>query len=144
MNRWTTSLKKHKGLLDSFIGRYEIKMRSRKWYMRLFYHLLELAFINSWFLMKRTKDLKKIGPKYMYYCVNYYDKKGRPSGLESELKNKIKRPNDSSMPTSDVRLDNMSNFPVWGKTRVRCKYPKCKAKTFVHCEKCVVVLCFNK
>ena len=37
---------KHMGgvdLLDSHIGIYKIILKSRKWYMRLFYHFLELA-----------------------------------------------------------------------------------------------------
>lgn len=42
---------KHMGgvdLLDSLLGRHKIKMRSRKWYMRLFYHLLDMTVVNSW------------------------------------------------------------------------------------------------
>jgi len=37
---------KHMGgvdLLDSLIGRYKIKMRSKKWYMRLWYHLIDFS-----------------------------------------------------------------------------------------------------
>ncbi|CAG4974240.1 unnamed protein product [Colias eurytheme] len=40
-------------LLDSFIGRYHITMKSRKWTMRLFYHFLDLAVINSWVMFKK-------------------------------------------------------------------------------------------
>ncbi|XP_039292535.1 piggyBac transposable element-derived protein 3-like [Nilaparvata lugens] len=45
-------------LLDSLIGRYKIIMRSKKWYMRLFYHLLDLCVINSWLLYKQSRALK--------------------------------------------------------------------------------------
>lgn len=38
-------------LMDSFLGRYRVRVKSRKWYLRLFYHLLDLAVINSWILM---------------------------------------------------------------------------------------------
>ncbi|XP_026741886.1 piggyBac transposable element-derived protein 2-like [Trichoplusia ni] len=41
-------------LLDSFIGRYHITMKSRKWTMRLFYHFLDLAVINSWVMFKKN------------------------------------------------------------------------------------------
>jgi len=34
-------------LLDSHIGRYKIKIKSRKWYIRLFYHLLDMTVVNS-------------------------------------------------------------------------------------------------
>lgn len=41
---------KHMGgvdLLDSHIERHRIKMRSKKWYFRLFYHLVDLAIVNA-------------------------------------------------------------------------------------------------
>lgn len=41
-------------LLDSFIGRNKIKIRSKKWYIRLFYHLLDLTITNAWILYKRV------------------------------------------------------------------------------------------
>lgn len=41
-------------LLDGLIGRYKIRMRSKKWYMRLFYHLVDIAIINSWLLYRRV------------------------------------------------------------------------------------------
>lgn len=37
-------------LLDSNIGRYKIGIKSRKWYMRLFYHLLDITVTNAWIL----------------------------------------------------------------------------------------------
>jgi hypothetical protein len=47
---------KHMGgvdLLDSLLGRQKIKIRSRKWYLRIFYHLLDVTVVNSWLLHKR-------------------------------------------------------------------------------------------
>lgn len=42
-------------LLDSFIGRNKIQIRSKKWYMRLFYHLVDTALVNAWLLYKRAE-----------------------------------------------------------------------------------------
>lgn len=42
-------------LLYSLIGRYKIRMRSRKWYMRLWYHLLDVSVVNSWILYRRAR-----------------------------------------------------------------------------------------
>jgi hypothetical protein len=42
-------------LLDSIMGRYKIKMRSKKWYFRLFYHFLDITIVNAWLLYKRMK-----------------------------------------------------------------------------------------
>lgn len=52
-----TVYNKHMGgvdLLDSNIGRYKIRMRNKKWYMRLFYHLLDTCVVNAWLLQKRV------------------------------------------------------------------------------------------
>ncbi|XP_050065754.1 piggyBac transposable element-derived protein 2-like, partial [Aphis gossypii] len=57
---------KHMGgvdLLDSHIGRYKIRFRSRKWYMRLFYHLIDLSVVNSWLLFKRVKEQQNEKPE---------------------------------------------------------------------------------
>ncbi|XP_060873874.1 piggyBac transposable element-derived protein 3-like [Metopolophium dirhodum] len=45
-------------LLDGLLGRHKIKMRSCKWYMRLFYHLLDVTIVNSWLLHKRIQNQK--------------------------------------------------------------------------------------
>lgn len=47
-------------LLDSFLGRYRVRVKSRKWYLRLFYHLLDLTVINSWVLMKKNLTAKGV------------------------------------------------------------------------------------
>lgn len=52
-------------LMDSFLGRYHIRMKSRKWYLRLFYHLIDLAVINYWVLMKKNCIAKGIPKKQL-------------------------------------------------------------------------------
>ena len=42
--------------MDSLIGRDKIIMRTRKWYMRIFYHLLDVTVINSWLLYRRATN----------------------------------------------------------------------------------------
>lgn len=141
-------------LLDSIVGRYKIKMRSRKWYMRLFYHLIDITVINAWLLYRRNNQNKtvmkladfrlevastlcKIGPPTS-------SKRGRPSENQKNIDLKRLKPNVTPVPTKDVRLDNIGHFPKWNETRLRCKLPDCKAQTFVVCEKCEAALCFNK
>jgi hypothetical protein len=41
-------------LLDSLLGLYRIKIRSKKWYHRLFFHFLDMSIINSWLLYRRS------------------------------------------------------------------------------------------
>lgn len=43
-------------LLDSLIGRYKVRIRSRKLYMRHFYQLIDTSVVKSWLLYNRTKS----------------------------------------------------------------------------------------
>lgn len=48
---------KHMGgvdLQDSMLGRFKINMKSHKYYLRLFYHLLDMTVVNSWTLYRRA------------------------------------------------------------------------------------------
>lgn len=48
---------KHMGgvdLMDSFLGRNHIILRSKKWYQHFFFHLFDLAVINSWILYRKN------------------------------------------------------------------------------------------
>lgn len=143
-------------LLDSFLGKYKIKIRTRKWYLRLFYHLLDVTLINCWLLYRRVgeqqnkptpmkqKDFKfEVGKSLCMWGPSISKKRGRPS-LSDLVENKRQKPNTSILPPRDVRRDGFEHFPVWGEKRQRCKYPGCKGKTFISCDKCRVELCLNK
>jgi hypothetical protein len=41
-------------LLDSMLGYYRIQTGSEKWSLIIFFHLLDLAYINSWLLYRRN------------------------------------------------------------------------------------------
>ena len=42
--------------LDSILGYYRIRIRSKKWYHRIFFHLLDLSIVNAWLLWKRKTN----------------------------------------------------------------------------------------
>lgn len=48
--------------MDSYIGRNKIKIRSKKWYIGLFYHLVDMTLVNTWLLHKRfgKQELKQV------------------------------------------------------------------------------------
>jgi len=41
-------------LLDSLLGLYRIRIRSKKWYHRMFFHILDLSIVNAWLLYRRV------------------------------------------------------------------------------------------
>ncbi|CAG5047494.1 unnamed protein product [Parnassius apollo] len=94
-------------LLDSFLDRYHIRVKSRKWYIRIFFHLFDLAVINSWIIYKNNAKKENVAKKNIlnlgefrnelaYVLCNSgtnENKRGRPSSssLEQELQAKKKR-----------------------------------------------------
>ncbi|CAK1592174.1 unnamed protein product [Parnassius mnemosyne] len=43
-------------LLDSLLGLYRIKIRSRQWYKKIFFHLVDMCAVNAWLLWRRKTD----------------------------------------------------------------------------------------
>jgi len=41
-------------LLDSMLGYYRINIRSKKYYMKIFYHLIDLCVVSAWLLYRRV------------------------------------------------------------------------------------------
>lgn len=152
---------KHMGgvdLLDGLIGRYKIKIRTKKWYMRLFYHLLDVTLVNSWIIYKKTMlsrnekhvlNLAEFRSEIAYCLCNYETggpkRRGRPSEIETQIEEKRKRSATTAyVPPKDVRLDGNNHWPVYEATRQRCKLPSCKSFSFIKCSKCALHFCLNK
>lgn len=147
-------------LLDAYLAYYRIDIRSKKYYMRLFFHLVDLAVVNSWLLYRRDceslqvpqrkqKDLLAFKLSIADYLAKYGkpvtgDKRGRPSlCIQQEYNMKKKRGPTKPLPEMDVRRDQVGHTPAVD-TRQRCKRPTCKGQSVIKCIKCHVHLCLNK
>lgn len=153
---------KHMGgvdLIDSMLGRYKICMRSKKWYFRIFYHLLDITVINAWLLSKRVS--KEKGTHQNRETLADFREtlaltlckagslststRGRPrSEEENVLVSKRRKVTSVSNVPTDIRWDQLSHWPKYLLSRQRCKLNECGGKTFIACSKCNVALCFNK
>lgn len=140
-------------LLDSMIGRYRIKMKSRKWYHRLTYHLIDLCVINAWFLhhrkggkLKLLNFRKELAATLLQINSKQFTRTRASESPSVEVLHQQKRKKGptQAIPPSDVRQDCMDHFPEYMNNRLRCKLPRCSAQTFIKCCKCGVALCFNK
>ncbi|XP_064461536.1 piggyBac transposable element-derived protein 3-like isoform X2 [Ornithodoros turicata] len=141
-------------LLDSTLGYCRINIKSKKWYHKIAFHILDLAAVNAWLLYRRAtghqmalidfklsvaEGLCKVGKRMQKR------KRGCPSNeVESQLEEKKRRGRAAPVPQQDVRLDGVCHFPVFLNKRQRCKHPQCTGKSLVLCEKCQVALCLNK
>ena len=140
--------------LDSLLGRSHCKIKSRKWYFRIFYHLLDITIINSWIMFKKVHEskmkLKDFRASVAEAMCNLESqgsvKRGRPSSfdVERQIIAKKKRGNVSHLPVRDVRLDGVAHWPSHTGDRLRCKMPGCQSLSYIICQKCGVTLCLNK
>jgi hypothetical protein len=141
---------KHMGgvdLMDSHIGRFRIQMKSKKWYFRLFYHILDLAIINAWLLSKNKvpnmtqKQFRiDIGHTLCNIGRSTNPKRGRPSSVET-IPKKVKK-SAAPRPSTDIRKDETGHWPIYS-ARQRCKLSGCTGKSFIMCNKCKLNFCPN-
>lgn len=144
---------KHMGgidLLDSFLAQYRFKMRSRRWYLYLFWHGVMIGIVNAWNLYRREYASSGLPAKEMLNrrrfqasvasaltLVNTARKRGRPSVAETAAAAKAPK----KAPCDDIRTDQYAHWPDKIAQRGRCKH--CSSnKTNTVCTKCNVRLCF--
>lgn len=143
-------------LLDSLIALYRTKTRSRKWYHRIVFHMLDFTLVNAWLLYRRDCmdcGIQRKGQQSLLkfkaevaacLCLErkVLKKRGRPSNNEDQAE-KRHRGSSSLVPSPPVRHDNTDHWPIWVEKKGRCKYPGCKGIVKVQCTKCATYLCFT-
>lgn len=143
-------------LSDMLCELYRIDHRSLKYYMRIFYWVLNSAVINSWLLYKRHCDLTGISGRETLNLIQFQiriatglihsntfgpRKRGRPSASPQSSPSTSRR-NSPSIQSEDVQYDGFAHFPSYKTTQSRCKLCK-NGFTTVICTKCNVSLCFT-
>lgn len=150
-------------LLDQLISYYRIFIKSTKWTLRLVTHFIDFALSASWILYKidcqkegmKQKDIldllnfrMKVANYLIYRSQNLPRKRGRPSAFASPPPSPP-MPSTSKCelrPLDEIRTDKFNHMPTHDRKKLptRCKYPKCKAKTYFMCTKCGVHLCISR
>lgn len=138
--------------LDSLTSLYKQKMKSRRWYMYIFWHTIMITVVNAWLWYKRHCVLLHQNPVKLATFISSV-----VSGL-IECRAKVGRPTLSpppvpkslvikscKRPADDSRVDCLDHFPIWDTKRQRCKFFNCSDSfSFIKCMKCNVHLCLNK
>ncbi len=55
-------------LADMLIAAYRIPMKTRRWYIKIFWHLIDMAKVNAWLLYRRHCDQLKFQRNPDYSC----------------------------------------------------------------------------
>lgn len=87
------------------IGRSKIKIKTRKWYLRIFYHLIDLTVINAWIIYRQICTSNNIEQKDCLTLIKFkievaeilcssiqrQPKRGRPSLYQNTIDKKKNR-----------------------------------------------------
>ena len=137
-------------LLNMCSNLYKYHVKSRRWYMHIFYHTLTLALVNSWFLYRRYHESlgtskKDVMPlkKFQAPCAQALTSAGKGKGKRKSGRPSLER--CVAVPR-DVQRDEVNHMPIYDTVRQRCKLcPRsCAAFSYIKCEKYNAHLCLNK
>ncbi|XP_037803051.1 piggyBac transposable element-derived protein 2-like [Penaeus monodon] len=148
-------------LHDQLLSYYRMSFRSKRYYMRLVFHMIDITVINCWLLYRRAADKADI-PMRKQNSLSHFKlrlskslmiagkqmnpaKRGRPSSVVKAFKDrKMKGKATKPIPEENVRLDGVDHLPDYAEVRGTCKMPGCTARVLVFCHKCNVHLCFER
>jgi hypothetical protein len=155
---------KHMGgvdLVDSLIGLYRSRLRSKKWYHRIFFHLIDMTVVNAWLHYKKAAsragssadsksqkimklhEFKASVARALCRSGQEARKRGRPLSSDNEDHPVGKRRRIVRRVEDTLRADGFDHWPKWCAARGRCRKPNCKGTSKVTCSKCKVHLCFT-
>ncbi|XP_047115075.1 piggyBac transposable element-derived protein 3-like [Schistocerca piceifrons] len=138
--------------IDSLLALYRTKIRSKKYYMRLFFHLLDMSCVVAWLLYKRACHEDSIEEKTQMALFDFKLDiaeslcwSGKPSkrqSLDSSPGSGTKKRRQPNTANADIRKDRIDHWPNYCEKSARCKYNKCQKITKIMCTKCNTYLCF--
>ncbi|XP_057694139.1 piggyBac transposable element-derived protein 2-like [Corythoichthys intestinalis] len=132
-------------MLDAHLARCKFPIRTRRWYMIIFWHFMSVAVINAWLLYQRDCEAQGItGSKVLKLRkfqglvaqglaeVGTPRKRGRPSTPRSSSPSSPPPPRFVRVyQSADVRFDQIGHWPVKEENRRRCAVCK-DLKTEMH------------
>ena len=157
-------------LADMLISLYQIKMKTRRWYIKIFWHLVDIAKVNAWLHYRRHCEQLEIPKKQELSLLDFVleiaeslattnkvvpmettsGKQGRPSKRRSAEEVspssavKVGRKSTTPLPPNDTRYDQLGHWPNPTKgNRSRCRFCK-DGFSKIFCSKCKVCLCLRE
>ena len=137
-------------LHDSLTALYRFPIKSKRWYMYIFFYTTNMMVVNAWLRYRSHAQVLKVRPmrlaefqgRLATQLVSPKAPVGRPRILSPAPR--LSRVHHRSAPPREVRLDGHNHLPEWSQSRERCKAEDCSALSYVKCAKCNKHLCLNK
>ena len=137
-------------LADMLISLYRTPYKTRRWYLRVVFHLLDICKVNAWLLYRRyanqlnipaRRQMKladfsiKIAQAFIQRCKPSDRPVGRPAKRVSEerIEKRGKQPKTPA-PQDDVRFNDVGHWPQRETKKGKCR--NCKMTCRVKCMKC--------
>ena len=156
-------------LADMLIALYRIPIKTKRWYIKVFWHLVDVCKTNAWLLYRRHCDQLQIPSKERLTFINFIiavadalitawkvqkaptpGQPGRPRKSSSE-KNCVQATTSKSgrkaatpLPCEEARLDQLGHWPQpTDRKRQRCRYCQ-DGFSKIYCSKCNICLCLRE
>lgn len=131
--------------MDQMVAAYPHRRRNRRWYIRVFFHFVDVAVVNAWFLYRMSgneaKDLLHFKASTARALINTGSVKIRSRGRPSATPPPVKRRAVVKVPP-EVRYAPGNHWPKLKKENaMRCSDESCDRRTKYTCLQCVVFVC---
>lgn len=147
-------------LNDMLVALYRMDIGTKKYYLRIFYGLIDICIVNAWLLYRRSSPEKQqreimsllsfkthIAQGLLTTSGIVSLKRGRPSASRDVSSSPSEGPSRRATPvypSTDSRYDGVEHLAVYAK-RNKCRY--CKSNNSfsrIKCVKCNVNLCITE
>ncbi|XP_065658818.1 piggyBac transposable element-derived protein 2-like [Hydra vulgaris] len=141
-------------LVDMLISLYRIKVGTRRWYIKIFWHLVDVAKVKGCNLYRRHQDQHCVPKRsqiplkcFSLYLteslikhnhVDFNAVTGRPAKRNSMEPISGRKP-ATATPYDDSKYDQVGHWPIPSEIKQRCRV--CKAYVQIQCEKCKIYSC---
>jgi len=125
--------------ISCFISRHTFK-----WTKKLFFHLLDLAILNSYILHSSCGGKKMSHRDFRYTLVRNMS---AHAGPEQRIPRPLGRPRNVESHVARLEVCGSKHWPIPSEMQLRCCVCMARAvtqKVFVKCRKCEVGLCIKK
>ena len=144
-------------LADMLISLYRTNIKTRRWYLKVLFHCVDISKVNAWLLYRRYANQLKVPENQQTKLLEFIctiaeslvrsgkttKDVGRPKKRRaSDTPSPAPRKQPTAMPCEDVRYDNVSHWPEFREKKNKCR--QCKTNfSRVYCKKCNLCLCLN-
>lgn len=138
---------------DQLISSYGLSRKSKKWWHRIFFGLIERALCNSFIAFNKITGAKMKSLLFRRMVAQSLITRGRPPRVGRPLSSATqqgaskKRKSLSYSVSSAIRKENLGvHWPIYDKKRGRCEVcaqDKQEARPHIKCTACEAYLCLN-